>query len=97
MYPTKEEQRELLQAVLLANESEADLGTDVKGVEGEMEGSKSSGGPSGNKGGAGKATRVAGTLNSLSGFVPSLFPSPFPSLPLPLASPPSSFPSWFGD
>lgn len=41
VYPTKEEQRELLQAVLLANESEADLGTDVKGVEGEMEGSKS--------------------------------------------------------
>lgn len=73
VYPTREEQVELLQAVLLANESEADLGTDVKDVEGDLPGSvtsKSFGGPSSARdGGAkvGKATRVAGTLNALSG------------------------------
>ena len=70
VYPTKEEQVELLQAVLLANESEADLGTDIKDVEGDLPGSvtsKSFGGPSSGKNGAGKATRVSGTLNALSG------------------------------
>lgn len=72
VYPTREEQIELLQSVLLANESEADIGTDIKDVEGDLPGSvtsKSFGGPSVRRDGAGKATRIAGSMSALSGFV----------------------------
>ncbi|GAA5971386.1 hypothetical protein JCM21900_004315 [Sporobolomyces salmonicolor] len=70
VYPTKAEQIELLQSVLLASEADADLGTDVKGTPGDLGGtvtSKSFGGPGARKDGAGQATRVAGSLQALSG------------------------------
>lgn len=69
VYPTREEQVELLQSVLLANEQDADLGSDIKDVAGDLPGSvtsKSFGGPT-SRGGAGKATRIVGSLNALSG------------------------------
>ena len=71
VYKSKEEQIELLQSVLLANESEADIGSDMKGsaLAGDFDqqaipGSSASGG---RRDGAGKAVRVAGTLQSLAG------------------------------
>ncbi|GAA6058537.1 hypothetical protein JCM10212_006976 [Sporobolomyces blumeae] len=73
VYPTKSEQIELLQSVLLASESDADLGTDVSASKGDLAGSITSnafGGPSvsgARKDGAGQATRVAGSLQALSG------------------------------
>ncbi|GAA5949505.1 hypothetical protein JCM3765_002683 [Sporobolomyces pararoseus] len=72
VYPTKSEQIELLQSVLLASESDADLGTDVSASKGDLTGSittNSFGGPAvqGRKDGAGQATRVAGSLQALSG------------------------------
>lgn len=75
VYPTKEEQIELLQSVLVANESDADIGGDVRGDEG---GSHPRSGASKNAGGSAvrrnaavpKADRVAGSLNALSGYVP---------------------------
>lgn len=69
VYPTKEDQRELLQAVLLANESDADLGGDVLDAKGDLPNSVMSrvGGPSAQRAGAGKVTRIAGNINSLSG------------------------------
>lgn len=81
VYPTKAEQIELLQSVLLASESDADLGTDVSAKKDDLAGtitSKSFGGPSaangggGRKDGAGQATRVAGSLQALSGWVLAL-------------------------
>jgi DNA excision repair protein ERCC-3 len=66
VYKTRTEQIELLNGVLLANESEADVGTDVRGAEGDLAGtvtSKDFGGPLGVQ----KATRTAGSLNALSG------------------------------
>ena len=38
VYKTRDEQIELISAVLLANESEADLGSDVRGGEGDLAG-----------------------------------------------------------
>ncbi|GAA5922645.1 TFIIH/NER complex ATPase/helicase subunit SSL2 [Sporobolomyces koalae] len=72
VYPTKAEQIELLQSVLLASESDADLGTDVSATKGDLAGSITSnafGGPAvqGRKDGAAQATRVAGSLQALSG------------------------------
>lgn len=82
VYPTKAEQIELLQSVLLASESDADLGTDVTAKKDDLAGtitSKSFGGPTaanggggGRKDGAGQATRVAGSLQALSGWVLAL-------------------------
>jgi DNA excision repair protein ERCC-3 len=42
VYKTRDEQIELLQSVLLANESEADLGTDVRAGEGDLAGTVTS-------------------------------------------------------
>ncbi|KAL8281182.1 hypothetical protein RQP46_006540 [Phenoliferia psychrophenolica] len=67
VYPTREEQIELLQSVLLANESEADIGTDAREAEGESTAGRSAPGPSGRSTGAGKAQRVVGNLGALSG------------------------------
>ncbi|GAA5908027.1 TFIIH/NER complex ATPase/helicase subunit SSL2 [Sporobolomyces salmoneus] len=72
VYPTKAEQIELLQSVLLASESDADLGTDVSASKGDLAGSvttNSFGGPAvqGRKDGAAQATRIAGSLQALSG------------------------------
>jgi DNA excision repair protein ERCC-3 len=69
VYKTKDEQLELIGAVLLANESEADIGTDVRAVEGDLAGtvtSKDFGGPLGAQAVKG-ATRTAGSLHALSG------------------------------
>ncbi|KAI5481776.1 DNA excision repair protein ERCC-3 [Pseudohyphozyma bogoriensis] len=68
VYATRDEQIELLQSVLLANESEADIGTDVRDVEGDLPSSLTSrtGGPA-RRDGAGKATRISGSLTALSG------------------------------
>lgn len=62
VYKTKDEQIELLSSVLLANESEAEAGTDVKAAEGDLAGtvtSKHFGGPM--KG----AQRTTGSLTAL--------------------------------
>ena len=66
VYKTRDEQIELLSSVLLANEHEADLGTDVRGGEGDLAGtvtSKSFGFPSKTPG----AQRTTGSLAALSG------------------------------
>ncbi|KZV97447.1 DNA helicase [Exidia glandulosa HHB12029] len=68
VYRTRDEQIELLQATLQANESAADFGTDVKGSEGDLAGSvtsKSFGGPS--TAGYRAAKRATGSLTALSG------------------------------
>lgn len=72
VYRTKSEQIELLQSVLLANESEADLGSDMKDMPGDLPTYSMPGGSGAGarKGGAGKATRVAGSLQALAGYVP---------------------------
>jgi DNA excision repair protein ERCC-3 len=69
VYKTKEEQLELINSVLLANESEADIGADVRAVEGDLAGtvtSKDFGGPMGGRPAKG-ATRTTGSLHALSG------------------------------
>lgn len=66
VYKTKSEQIELLQSVLLANESEADLGSDMKDAPGDLP-TYSIPGAGGRAGGAGRATRVAGSLQALAG------------------------------
>jgi DNA excision repair protein ERCC-3 len=72
VYRSRDEQIELISSVLLAKDSEADLGTDVRGGEGDLAGtitSKDFGGPAG----GGKATgyqaakRTTGSLSALSG------------------------------
>ena len=66
VYKTRDEQIELLSSVLLANEHEADLGTDVRGGEGDLAGtvtSKSFGFPAKTPG----AQRTTGSLAALSG------------------------------
>ncbi|KAK7472115.1 DNA repair helicase RAD25 [Stygiomarasmius scandens] len=69
VYRTKEEQIELMQSVLIANEADADLGTDIKSGEGDLAGtvtSKDFGMP-----GAGSrfptTHRTTGSLTGLSG------------------------------
>lgn len=65
-YRTKDEQIELLSSVVLANESEADLGTDVRASEGDLAGTVTSldfGGPSRFPG----THRTTGSLTALSG------------------------------
>ena len=66
VYKTRDEQIELLSSVLLANEHAADLGTDVRGGEGDLAGtvtSKSFGFPVKTPG----AQRTTGSLAALSG------------------------------
>jgi DNA excision repair protein ERCC-3 len=75
VYPTKSEQIELLQSVLLASEDKADVGGDVKGHADDLAGvttSKDFGKPgvSGThktKGGVATAKRIPGSLTALSG------------------------------
>ncbi|KAK1234906.1 DNA repair helicase RAD25 [Marasmius sp. AFHP31] len=69
VYRTRDEQIELLQSVLIANENDADLGSDIRAVEGDLAGtvtSKDFGLP-----GAGgrfpKTERTTGSLGALSG------------------------------
>jgi len=74
VFPSKAEQVELLSAVLLANESDADLGTDIRAGADDLPGtitSKSFGGPNptGQKSITAAAKRVQGSLNALSGSV----------------------------
>ncbi|KAI0312105.1 DNA helicase [Amylostereum chailletii] len=67
VYKSREEQIELISSVLLANESAAELGTDVKGAEGDLGGTVTSNhfgrGPTG----AGRVQRTTGSLTALSG------------------------------
>lgn len=68
VYKTRDEQIELISSVLLANESEAELGSDVRAGEGDLAGtvtSKDFGFPS--KTGPPGARRTMGSLSSLSG------------------------------
>ncbi|GJN91547.1 hypothetical protein Rhopal_004570-T1 [Rhodotorula paludigena] len=65
VYPTKAEQIELLQSVLLASETDADLGV-AQGDDGVKEASGSST-PFGRRDGAPQATRISGSLQALSG------------------------------
>ncbi|KAH7884672.1 P-loop containing nucleoside triphosphate hydrolase protein [Phlebopus sp. FC_14] len=65
VYRTKDEQIELIQSVLLANESEADLGTDIRAAEGDLAGTVTS-----KDFGTAKfpmAQRTTGSLTALSG------------------------------
>lgn len=67
-YKTRDEQIELLSSVLLANESDAELGNDVRAGEGDLPGtvtSKDFGMPT--KGSMPSAKRTTGSLNALSG------------------------------
>jgi DNA excision repair protein ERCC-3 len=69
VYATRDEQIELLSSVLLANESDAVLGGDVKGSEGDLAGtvtSKDFGGPIGGRGFQ-AVKRTTGSLTALSG------------------------------
>ena len=66
VYKSRDEQIELLSSVLLANESEAELGTDVTASEGDLKGtvtSKDFGAPSRAPG----VQRTTGSLTALSG------------------------------
>jgi DNA excision repair protein ERCC-3 len=65
VYKTKDEQIELISSVLLANESEADLGTDIRGNEGDLAGTVTSKdfGPTR----FAAAQRTTGSLTALSG------------------------------
>jgi DNA excision repair protein ERCC-3 len=68
VYKTRDEQIELISSVLLANESEAELGSDVRAGEGDLAGtvtSKDFGFP-GRTGGP-AAKRTTGSLSALSG------------------------------
>ncbi|KAK0548337.1 DNA repair helicase RAD25 [Tilletia horrida] len=73
VYRTQPEQVELLQSVLIANESAADLGTDILGREWADDGNLAGGGR-GARSAAGsavaKAQRTTGSLNALSGANP---------------------------
>jgi DNA excision repair protein ERCC-3 len=65
VYKTRDEQIELISSVLLANESEADLGSDVRGGEGDLPGTVTS-----KDFGSVKmltAQRTTGSLTALSG------------------------------
>ena len=67
VYNSRDEQIELLSSVLLANESEADLGSDVRAAEGDLAGtvtSKDFGMPGGRAPGV---QRTTGSLTALSG------------------------------
>lgn len=67
-YRTRDEQIELLSSVLLANESDAGLGTDVKASEGDLQGTVTSvdfGGPA--NGRFPGVSRTTGSLQALSG------------------------------
>lgn len=74
VYKSQAEQIELLQSVLIANESDADLGSDLHGTE-FGGGARRAGGSGGGGGGGGgmmnaavaKAARTTGSLNALSG------------------------------
>lgn len=68
VYKTRDQQIELLSSVLLANESEAELGSDVRAGEGDLAGtvtSKDFGFPA--KSGVSGAKRTMGSLSALSG------------------------------
>lgn len=68
VYKTRDEQIELMQSVLIANESDADLGTDIRAGEGDLAGtvtSKDFGMPTRTKFPA--AQRTTGSLTALSG------------------------------
>ena len=68
VYKTRDEQIELISSVLLANESEAELGSDVRAGEGDLAGtvtSKDFGFPG--KAGVPAAKRTTGSLTALSG------------------------------
>ena len=68
VYKTRDEQIELISSVLLANESDAELGNDVKGGEGDLPGtvtSKDFGMPT--KSSVPYAKRTTGSLTALSG------------------------------
>jgi DNA excision repair protein ERCC-3 len=68
VYKTREEQIELVTTVLMQSESAADLGTDIRGGEGDLAGtitSKDFGAPAPSK--APDAHRTMGSLTALSG------------------------------
>ena len=68
VYRTRDEQIELISSVLLANESEADLGSDIKAVDGDLPGtvtSKDFGAPG--RSNFQSAKRTTGSLTALSG------------------------------
>ncbi|SNX85648.1 probable SSL2 - DNA helicase [Melanopsichium pennsylvanicum] len=69
VYKSQAEQIELLQSVLIANESDADLGSDLQGTEfGSARRGGGGGGPGGTmNAGIAKAQRTTGSLNALSG------------------------------
>ena len=69
VYKTRDEQIELISSVLLASESDADLGTDVRGAEGDLEGTVTSKdfGVVPSRGGMPAAKRTTGSLTALSG------------------------------
>lgn len=72
VYKSQAEQIELLQSVLIANESDADVGSDLAGIEFGGAARRAGGGSSGGGGGAmnaavAKASRTTGSLNALSG------------------------------
>jgi DNA excision repair protein ERCC-3 len=66
VYRSRDEQIELLSSVLLANESEADLGSDIRAAEGDLAGTVTSK-DFGMAGKARAAQRTAGSLTALSG------------------------------
>lgn len=66
VYATRDEQIELLSGVLLANESEADLGSDVRAAEGDLAGTVTSK-DFGRVPGPPSAQRTMGSLTALSG------------------------------
>jgi len=69
VYKTRDEQIELISSVLLASESDAELGSDVRGAEGDLVGtvtSKDFGHPP-PRGGMPAAKRTTGSLTALSG------------------------------
>ena len=73
VYNSKDEQIALLQSVILANESDADLGSDIKASAGDLPGTITSkdfgrvGATAKRPDGAGVAKRVTGSLTALSG------------------------------
>ncbi|GAA6036658.1 hypothetical protein JCM8097_001279 [Rhodosporidiobolus ruineniae] len=67
VYPTKAEQIELLQSVLLASETDADVGGDDTGMGKEVVRGTPGPGAAARRDGAPQATRVAGSLQALAG------------------------------
>ncbi|GAA5826896.1 hypothetical protein JCM11251_002146 [Rhodosporidiobolus azoricus] len=70
VYPTKAEQIELLQSVLLASETDAGVDADDSGMGGKQvaaRGGTPAAGAAGRRDGAPQATRVAGSLQALAG------------------------------